>query len=191
MAKLVLKKDGAVVSEYALTENKSDAGQHTLKLTNGAKTLYAKLDTVKPTGVKAIKVSNGTITHYIQPDVIPLKTHWDILTHGLSVVSAGTGIAPAPNEYPEVSAGGYKNGTYQIYHKGNPWMQFHVTDNIITVKGMVMHYPAGNAGNPTDRDVYSFKFINDLVRNPASSISDYPKGGGTGRLQLTADWISN
>lgn len=191
MAKLVLKKNDAVVSEYKLTENKSDTGQHALRLTNGTKTYYAKLDTAKPTDVKAIKVSNASTTLYIQKETVPLKTHWDILTHGLSVVSAGAGIAPSPNEYPEVSAGGYKNGTYQIYHKGNPWMQFHVTDNTITVKGMVMHYPAGSAGNPTDRDVYSFKSINDLVRNPASSISDYPKGGGTGRLQLTADWISN
>ena len=191
MAKLVLKKDGAVVSEYALTENKSDAGQHTLKLTNGTKTLYAKLGTTKPTGVKAIKISNGPVAHYIQPEVIPLKTHWDILTHGLQIVQANSGIAVSPGKYPEVSASGYKNGTYQIYHKGNPWMQFHVTDNTITVKGMVMRYSAGGAYTPTDRDVYSFKFINDLVRNPASSISDYPKGGGTGRLQLTADWISN
>lgn len=191
MAKLMLKKNNSVVSEYKLTENKADAGAHSLKLTNGTKTYYAKLDATKPTDVKAIKVSKAGTSLYIQKETVPLKTHWDILTHGLSMVSAGTGIAPSPNEYPEVSAGGYKNGTYQIYHKGNPWMQFHVTDNIITVKGLVTHYPAENVWNPTDRDVYSFKFINDLVRNPASSISDYPKGGGTGRLQLTADWISN
>ena len=191
MAKLVLKKDGAVVSEYALTENKSDVGQHALKLTNGTKTLYAKLDVAKPTDVKAIKLSKDGSVFYIQKETVPLKTHWDILTHGLQVVQANSGVAIPPDKYPEAPVGGYRNGTYQIYHKGNPWMQFHVTNNTITVKGIVMHYPAGMPATPTDRDVYSFKFINDLVRNPASSISDYPKGGGTGRLQLTADWISN
>lgn len=187
MAKLVLKKNDAVVSEYKLTENKSDAGQHSLKLTNGTKTYYAKLDTTKPTDVKAIKVSNASTTLYIQPETTPLKTHWDILTHGIPFIPTG----PAQPTFQEVKVPGYKNGTYQVYHDGSPWMQFHVTDNTITVNGAANHYAAGsNSWNRTARDVYMFKSINDLVRTPYSSISDYPTESNK-RLRLTADWISN
>lgn len=185
MAKLVLKKNDAVVSEYKLTENKSDAGQHALKLTNGTKTYYAKLDTTKPTDVRAIKVSNASTTLYIQKETVPLKTHWDLLTSGLAL---DTTLDNQPKGVP-VTFSGFKNGTYQLTIRGGKWAKIYVTNGTITVNGAHRYHKALDASE-RDRDVYTIYSINDFSRPTGMTLTDYPKEDNK-RLQFIADWISD
>lgn len=185
MAKLVLKKDGAVVSEYALTENKFDVGQHSLKLTNGTKTYYAKLDATKPSDVKAIKVSNGATSLYVQKETIPLKTHFDLLTIGLAL---DTSLDERPQSIP-ITLSGFKNGKYQLTIRGGKWASFNVTNNTIAINGSHRYHKATDERD-RETDAYTVYAINDWTRPAGITLTDYPKEDNR-RLQFTADWISN